>query len=68
MLNSAELLLRAPASARNRSPAYLCRSWTEQIRSTADLLEVNTETKVKPIGSGGVEETDLVESRRESRL
>ena len=40
--------IAASASTRNRSPAYLfrrvldCRSWTEQIRSAADLLEVNT--------------------------
>ena len=54
VLNSAELLRRAPTSARYRSPVYLfwrildCRSWTEQICSAVDLLEVNTETKVKP--------------------
>ena len=52
--NSAELLCCALASSRNRSPAYLfrrasdCPSWTEQIPSAADLVEVNTENRVKP--------------------
>ena len=63
VLNLAELLRRAPTSTRNRGPMYLfqraldCRSWTEQIRSTLDLLEVHTETKVKLIRSAGVAET-----------
>lgn len=48
VLTSAELLRHAPASARNRNLAYLfqrasdCRSWMEQIRSAADLMEVIT--------------------------
>ena len=35
-------LCRALASTRTASPAHLLRSGTEQIRSAANLVEVNT--------------------------
>ena len=51
--------IAASCSGRNNSPVSVpdCRSWTEQIRSAAELVGINTYTKVKRICSAGVAET-----------